>query len=193
MRILNPRPQDVMLIKNTTLAVAEPVHDIEQNQNTGATWSVAVVTLGQGRQENLPEHLQDLFDRSSRDEEQKQKLKDLLLEFQDVFADGNGRIGRTNLINHRCDTGDTKPIKQRPRPVPIHLRQELDQAIEDLIEKDLIEPSNSPWCAPIVLIRKKDWTLRTCIDYRRFNDISMKDSYPTPSAQLSLDHLSGAR
>ena len=195
MRILNPRPQEVTLRKNTTLAVAEPVHNIEQNQNTGATWSVAVVTLGQGRQENLLEHLQDLFDRSSHDldGEQKQKLKDLLLEFQDVFADGNGRIGRTNLINHRIDTGDAKPIKQRPRPVPIHLRQELDQAMEDLIEKDLIEPSNSPWCAPIVLVRKKDGTLRTCIDYRQLNDISKKDSYPTPSAQSSLDHLSGAR
>ena len=62
MRILNPRLQEVTLRKNTTLTVADPVHDIEQNQNTGATWSVAVVTLGQGRPENLPEVFQDLFD-----------------------------------------------------------------------------------------------------------------------------------
>ena len=121
------------------------------------------------------------------------QVKNLLLEFQSVFGDSKGNIGRTSLIQHKINTGEAKPIKQRPRPVPIHHREALDKAMRELIEKDLIEPSSSPWCAPIVLVKKKDGSLRTCVDYRLLNAVSKKDSYPAPSAQSSLDHLSGSK
>ena len=92
-------------------------------------------------------------------EEQVLQVKSLLLEFQSIFGDSKISIGRTSLIQHKIDTGEAKPIKQRPQPVPIHHREELDKAMRELIEKDLIEPSSSPRCAPIVLV-KKGWFIK---------------------------------
>ena len=89
--------------------------------------------------------------------------------------DGKGVIGRTSLVKHKIDTGNAVPIRQTPRPIPIHLREEVDLAMEDMTTKDLIEPSDSPWCSPIVLVRKKDKSLRTCIDFCKVNDVSTKD------------------
>ncbi|GFW44473.1 retrovirus-related Pol polyprotein from transposon 412 [Trichonephila clavipes] len=58
-------------------------------------------------------------------------------------------------------------------------------------ENDIIEPSSSPWASPIVLVRKKDGSTRFCVDYRKFSDVTKKDSYPLPRIDDTLDTLSG--
>ncbi|GFU24444.1 hypothetical protein TNCV_2264111 [Trichonephila clavipes] len=58
-------------------------------------------------------------------------------------------------------------------------------------ENDIIEPSSSPWASPIVLVRKKDGSTRFCVDYRKLNDVTKKDSYPLPRRDDTLDTLSG--
>ena len=60
-------------------------------------------------------------------------------------------------------------------------------------ELNVIEPSESPWAAPVVLVRKKDGSLRYCIDYRRLNSVTHKDSYPLPNMQACLESLEGAK
>ncbi len=62
-----------------------------------------------------------------------------------------------------------------------------------LLERDVIEESQSPWSAPVVLVRKKDGTHRFCVDYRRLNAVTIKDSYPLPRVDDTLDRLSGAQ
>ena len=104
-----------------------------------------------------------------------------LLENYEIFVDCKGIIGRTSLVKHKIDTGNAIPIRQRLRPIPIHLREEVDLAMEDMIAKDLIEPSDRPGCSPIVLVRKKDKSIRTCIDFQKVNDVSRKDLYNVPS------------
>ena len=61
-----------------------------------------------------------------------------------------------------------------------------------MLESDVIRPSSSPWSSPIVLVRKKDGSIRFCVDYRRLNDKTRKDSYPLPNISEILDSLSGA-
>ncbi|MCG8033578.1 MAG: reverse transcriptase family protein, partial [Candidatus Thiodiazotropha taylori] len=70
---------------------------------------------------------------------------------------------------------------------------EINQQIDDMLEKDVIQPSSSPWASGIVMVQKKDGTKRFCVDHRRLNDVTTKDAYPLPRIDDSLDQLSGAK
>ena len=66
-------------------------------------------------------------------------------------------------------------------------RQELQLLIAEMLDKDVIQPSNSPWASPVVLVRKKDGTSRFCVDYRKVNSVTRKDAYPLPRINDVLD------
>ena len=117
----------------------------------------------------------------------------LLYQYRDVFVDTDGKLGRTGVVKHTIDTGDAKPVKQNPRRIPIHLKHEVENVMQDMIDKNLIEPSTSPWASPVVLV-KKDGSLRFCIDYRRVNDLTINTcAYPLPRIDSTLEHLSGSK
>nr|CAH8829254.1 unnamed protein product [Trichobilharzia regenti] len=116
----------------------------------------------------------------------------LLQEYSCVFDDGQV-MGRTNIVQHEIQTGDNLPIRTPPRRVPIHYQQQLDTMITDMLRKKVIKPSTSPWASPIVLVKKKDGSLRLCVDYRRLNAITQRDSFPLPRIDATLDALGGAQ
>ncbi|XP_069106987.1 uncharacterized protein [Argopecten irradians] len=144
---------------------------------------------------SLPEHLEKLFDESRTDltDSQSNAFKGLLLEYQDTFSNSSNDLGLTTLVEHTINTGSSLPIRQYPRRIPIANRKEVEQEIEDMIEKGVIEKSDSPWCSPVVLVRKKDNSLRFCIDYRKVNDVTIKDSHPLPRIDSTIDALSGSQ
>ena len=141
-----------------------------------------------GEGTKFPEHLQDVLDRGSvhLTDTEKELLKQKLAQYADVI------LGRTNVTRHKIDTGTEAPIHQKLRHVPMHLQDEVDKEMQDMNDKDVIEPSSSPWQLNIFQVRKKDGSLRFCIDYRPLNKITVKDSYRLPSIAESLDLLSGA-
>ena len=72
------------------------------------------------------------------------------------------------------------------------MQGEADIQIKEMLQKDVIQISTSPWASGIVMVEKKDGSKRFCIDYRRLNDVTIKDAYPLPQIDQSLDQLSGA-
>ena len=118
--------------------------------------------------------------------EQQRQIEQLLYGSRSVFSDDKGTLGHTNLVQHEIDTKDSKPIKQAPRRIPQHHREAVDTAVAEMLEKGIIEKSSSPWASPIVLVKKKDGTLRFCVDYRKLNAVTEKDAYPLPRIDDTL-------
>ncbi len=120
------------------------------------------------------------IDTSSMDQNQLESLEQLVDEFVGVFSTGEHDLGRIDRVYHSIDTGDEAPIKQAPRRLPIHYQQHVGELLEEMQQRGVIEPSYSPWATPVVLVKKKDGSLRFCVDYRRLNSITKKDSHPLP-------------
>ena len=142
----------------------------------------------------LPDHLKDLYHRSidGLDPERQAQVCSLLCEFSDVFSKGPQDLGRTDVIQHHINTQDAAPIHQPPRRLPLAKQHEATKVIEEMKRDGVIEPSVSPLAAPIVLVRKKDGSTRFCVDYRKLNSVTQKDSYPLPRIDDTLEALSGA-
>ena len=121
--------------------------------------------------------------------EQKEQLYHLLLAYADIFADGSDELGRTNCVKHVINTGDHPPIRQPYRRIPASRGEQAHQLVQDMLQKDVIQPSSSPWASPVVLVQKKDGSYRFCVDYRKLNRITRKDAYPLPRVDDTLDAL----
>jgi hypothetical protein len=126
-------------------------------------------------------------------EEQTGAFVDLVARHQYVFSMGEFELGQTHVVGHTIDTGGARPIKQHPRHVPPHQQKFVDDTIKELLDRNLIQESESPWSAPIVLDRKHDGSFCLCVDYRWLNYCSVKSSQPLPRIDETLNKLSGLR
>ena len=83
-------------------------------------------------------------------------------------------------VQHDIITKDARPVRCSPRRLaPAGLRKE-QTCVQEMLHRGQIEPSDSPWASPVVLVMKKDGTTRFCVDYRRLNALTAKDAYPLP-------------
>jgi hypothetical protein len=87
----------------------------------------------------------------------------------------------------------TAPISRRSYRMPPNELTELKTQLQDLLEKGFIRPSSSPWGCPAIFVKKKDKTLRMCVDYRPLNEVTIKNKYPLPQIDILFDQLTGAR
>ncbi|UYV76601.1 hypothetical protein LAZ67_14001425, partial [Cordylochernes scorpioides] len=137
--------------------------------------------------------ISEFFIDDSLDESQKEKLKNLLKNYTDIFEFSKRKQFKDVNVKHRINTGDHLPTKQRPYRVAPRERQIIQDEVNKMEKLDIIQPSESPWASPVVLIRKKDGSWRFCVDYRRLNKITKKYVYPLPRIDDTLDCLRGAR
>ena len=61
-------------------------------------------------------------------------------------------MGKTNVVKHTINTGDARPIRQQPRRLPFHQREEVQRLLRDMLKQGVIEPASSPWSSPIVIV-----------------------------------------
>ena len=144
---------------------------------------------------DLPPYLLDLYHRSIIyvHPSKHHLIANLLSKYKDIFSAGDHDLGRTDWTKHPIKTKVTAPTRERPRRTPVGLRAEVDRQVKDLLERGIIEPSNSPWSSPVVLVTKKDGSKRFCVDYRKLNSVTVYDAYPIPRIDDSLDALAGAK
>ena len=124
--------------------------------------------------------------------EEKQQLTALLDEFKDVFSRKNNVLGTTDLIQHEIHT-QGPPIRQPLRRQNPFVREKEQEQVQDMLEQGVIRPSFSPWASPVVMVKKKDGSLRFCIDFRKLNAVTIKDAQPLPRIDDTLETLKGAR
>ena len=211
-RILNPMKEDVKLHRNTTIAYTSPFveeHTVFDAEDDEPVTDFHMRRIGHKQADTketqwpcdsisaktVPEHLEELYSHSTEhlNIAQKEQVCNLLNEFQDVFSKDKNDIGQTSVTEHYILTGDAPPIKQRPRRTPMAFKDDEEKEIKNMLERGIIKESTSPWAAPIVLVRKKDNSTRFCIDYRKLNAVTQKDSYPLPRIQDCLDSLGGSK
>jgi len=121
---------------------------------------------------------------------EKQSILNTLLMLSDIFEE---TLGHTNVVQHKIDTGDSRPIRQYPRRLPYAYREETRKQVAEMLDQGVIQASHSPWASPIVLAKKKDGTFRFCIDYRKLNEVTKKDAHPLPRIDDLLDALQGSQ
>ena len=95
------------------------------------------------------------------------QLKTVLFEYSDVF---DSELGKTSVVRHSIDTGDHKPIKQLPYRTPIIRRETIRKMVDEMCKQGIVQPSRSPWASPVVLVPKKDGSLRFCVDFRNHSE-----------------------
>ena len=126
--------------------------------------------------------------------EQAKKARSLLKEYHDIFSLEKHDTGHTKAAKHKIvlKDPDTPPFKERFHRIPLPQLDEVRAHLKMMLDAGVIRPSNSPWCNAVVLVRKKDGSLRFCIDFRRLNSLTVKDSHPLPRICETLESLAGA-
>ena len=118
--------------------------------------------------------------------DEKQQLKNLIHRYRTAFVNRDGTVGRTQLIQHNITLKpEAKPVWQQPRPLGYHDRQDVLKSLSDMTARGVVEPAQSAWASPIVLVRKKNGSVRFCVDYRRLNQATIDEPFPMPNTQQS--------
>lgn len=121
------------------------------------------------------------------------KLIQLLRGLSNVWRKPDEKLGAGVSFRHAVDTGSSRPVNEKPRRLQPRKMTEALAEVERMQSLNVIEPTNSPWAAPIVLVTKKDGSTRFCVDYRRLNDVTKADVYPLPRCDDLLNSLDGKR
>ena len=124
--------------------------------------------------------------------EQVNLVEKLLLKWKDVFSLHDLDLGKTSLTKHHINLSDPTPFKERHRRIPPAMVQSVREHLKEMLDLGVIRPSNSPFASNVVLVKKKDGTLRFCIDLRRLNNNTIKDSYALPRTEETFDALHGS-
>ncbi|KAL0841643.1 hypothetical protein ABMA28_015295 [Loxostege sticticalis] len=123
-------------------------------------------------------------------QEQEQGLLTLLNEFRDCFALDLNELGTTNITEMHIQLHDDAPVSYKPYRLPYSERIIVRDIINELLDTNIIQESDSSYASPIVLVKKKSGEHRLCVDYRALNKKTVKNSFPMPVIDDQLDRLS---
>lgn len=123
---------------------------------------------------------------------QQDIVNDIIKQYKQISFAHKG-LGLTNILNHKIDTGNSEPIRQRYYRMSPAKQQILQQQVDEMLALDVIEPSDSAWSSPVLIVQKKNGEPRLCLDSRKLNSVTKKDSYSLPYISEILDNLRDAK
>jgi predicted aspartyl protease len=140
---------------------------------------------------NLDRDIASVSAAADLNEDQKQKLDEFLTRELALFRDVPGL---THLISHEIRIKpDVAPIKQRYYPMSPAMLKVLHEEVDKFLERGIIEPSNSPWNSPVVMVKKPSGAWRFALNLKKVNSVSIPDAYPIPYVSSILDKLRSAK
>ena len=179
-KILNASDNKIMLRKHVQVG---RLQEIDVNSITEYREDVKTEASKNLERDKQKRSLKDLgiqIDNQNLTEEQRKHLVTFLECNTDSFALGLGDLPGTQEGYCHIETGNTPPIRQRAyRPSP-QAREEISNQTEDMLRHGIIVPSESPWASPCVLVKKKDGSMRFCVDFRKLNLHSVPQRWPIP-------------
>lgn len=126
-------------------------------------------------------------------DKQIKEVSELLIEYKDIFANDMSQLGSCSLIQHRIKLIDDVPVRQKPYRVPYHLKTEMKNQLNELLDAGIIQPSTSSYAAPVLLVKKSDGSYRLVADLRKLNAKTLPDNFPIPNLTEMIDMLSGTK
>ena len=196
MVVLKNNTQDWLEIKKgmpiTRMVTANEVLKVTNLISAEQTKEPSTLTETE-RQDLLLEKL-DLSGLEAWPQEQAEQARSLLKEYHDIFLLEKLDMGHTNATKHKIvlKDPDTPPFKEHFCRIPPPQLDKVREHLKLMLDAGVIWPSNSPWCNAVVLVRKKDGSLYFCIDFRKLNSLTVKDSHPLPCICETLESLAGA-
>lgn len=119
-------------------------------------------------------------------------VEDLLYKWKDIFSQHDLDLGCTDLVKHTIKLTTDVPFKERARRIPPSMMEQVRAHLQEMENLGVIQRSSSPYSSNVVLVKKKDGALRFCIDLRKLNELTVKDAYPLPRIEDTLDALQGS-
>ena len=179
MYIYNLTNQPIVYMANQNFARCEPVTITEH---------IAAVSVCMNREQKLL-HLVSL----KTSAECFPFMRDIAKLYSSLFVvEDDEPTGFTDLMPFKIDTKEERPVKLKPYRVPVCHQDEVNKQLISMEEQGIISLSKSPWSSPLVVVKKKDGSLRLCVDYRKLNALSVGDSFPLPSIEELLVKVSGS-
>ena len=198
--VTNTTKHDILLPNRTVLGRIELVQSVTPVEVKFKEWPKAqtehklesepIESKPQVTTSEPPPHIKGI-DLGDLTEEQRKLAIDMLTEEQDSFARDDNDIGMIQDLKLEINLEDKTPVQKNFIAVPRPLYPEVKTYIEDLLNRNFIKKSKSPYSSPVVCVREKDHTLRSCFDYRTFNQKTTPDRHPIPRIQETLDNLGG--
>jgi len=123
--------------------------------------------------------------------EHRNRLRSMLRKYESLY---DGTLGEIVATEHTIDlTEGAAPIRQQPYRAGPKAREVVNEHVNKMLEHGVIEPATTPWASPVVLAPKKDGSYRFCVNFRRLNSITVRDSYPLPRIDECVDSLGDAQ
>ena len=135
-----------------------------------------------------PESYHDVSISDTLTSEQRKEVETLMKHYPDVLS---SLPGRTDRIQHDIKLLTSEPIRTKGYSIPYNTRSVMETEIQDMLDLGVIEPSISPYSSPIVLIPKKDGSVRFCIDFRKLNKVTEFDGEQMPNMEEIINRMSG--